>query len=353
MQIPGAAAHYLCETGYRTRVLSSPPKTRQTFRARIACSMNAIPFLLGASLALAQSTSSTPAAPGVSPVYSTDTVILVHSDLVLIPVTVTDHRGKTVSGLEKENFKLFENDAEQEIIHFASESAPASIGIVLDTSGSMRSKMSKAVDAVDRLLANANPDDEFFLVQFSTEARLVAPLTTRLDDIRRHMNGLRTTGTTALLDAVRTALTEMEHAQHQRKAIVIISDGDDNSSSWTVPELKTAVRSHDTVIYAIGIPGLPNERSECIPGHPCGAGLLREISRQTGGRMFELNRVEQLPEIAATIGGWLRHQYVLGYVPRRAERDGSYRSVQLKIDRPKGYPKFSAVWRQGYYAPKE
>jgi VWFA-related protein len=286
-------------------------------------------------------------------VYKSNAVIQVQSDLVLIPVTVTDPDGRTVSGLEKQHFSVFEDSTRQDIVQFGSEDAPASIGIVFDTSGSMRAKMAKAREAVNTLIEHANPEDEFFFVRFSTEARLTVPLTRSTDDIRRQVDMLRPNGTTALLDAVRIAIDEMEHARNSRKAIVIISDGEDNSSFWTVPELKKAVREHEIVIYSIGIPSLPGEGTDCMPGRHCGAALLKEISNQTGGHLFLVRQMEELPGIAATIGDWLRHQYVLGYVPSRAEKDGTYRKVEVKLDRPKGYPKMNAVWRQGYYAPKE
>jgi Ca-activated chloride channel family protein len=286
-------------------------------------------------------------------VYRSDAVILVHSDLVLIPVTVTDHRGKAISGLEKEDFTLFENAAPQQITHFAAEDAPGTIGIVFDTSGSMRPKMSKAIEAVNALLDQAHPEDEFFFVNFSSEARLTVPLTRRVEDVRNRLASLRATGTTALLDALRLAIAEMEHAHTSRKAIVIVSDGEDNSSLWTVAQVKRAVREREIVIYSIGLPSGSGERSQCQPGLPCGGALLRDISRQTGGRMFEVNRVEQLPSIASAIGGWLRHQYLLGYIPSNVEKDGAYRKIDLKIERPKGFPKMNAVWRHGYYAPKE
>jgi VWFA-related protein len=321
----------------------------------------------GAVFALSCTLLLSPAAPGQSSgsateanrtgapseVYRSNEVIHVHSDLVLIPVTVTDHNGRTVAGLEKEHFTLLEDSTRQDIIHFASEDVPASIGIVFDASGSMRSKIGKAREALNTLLNNANPDDEFFFVRFSTEARLTVPLTRRVDDIRSQMWSMRTNGTTALLDAVRLAIGEMEHARNMRKAIVIISDGEDNASLWTVPELKRAVREHEIVIYAIGLPALPGEGTDCIPGRRCGTPLLREISTQTGGHLFVVRHMDDLQGVAATIGEWLRHQYVLGYVPSRVEKDGTYRKVEVKLDRPKGYPKMTAVWRQGYYAPKE
>jgi VWFA-related protein len=291
--------------------------------------------------------------PAASPeVYRSDAVITVHSDLVLIPVTVTDHKGNNVAGLEKEHFKLFEDTTEQQIVHFAAEDAPASIGIVFDTSGSMELKLGKAREAVNTLLDNAHPDDEFFFVKFNTEARLTVPMTNRVEDIRSQVRELRTRGTTALLDAVRLAIAEMGRARNMRKAIVIISDGDDNASHWSVPELKTAVREHDIVMYTIGIRS-PGERSECQGAHLCGAALLRDIAGQTGGRSFEVAKIQQLPDIASKIGGWLRNQYVLGYVPNHLEKDGRYRKVELIVERPKGFPRLNAVWRQGYYAPKE
>jgi VWFA-related protein len=267
--------------------------------------------------------------------------------LVLIPVTVTDGSGRVVSGLEKEHFTIFENDARQEITHFGSEDAPVSIGIVFDASGSMEPKLSKARQAMNCLLDRANPDDEFFLVKFNSQARIVVPMTSQFGQIRAQASALEARGGTALLDGIRLAMAEMKRARYSRKALIIISDGEDNSSRWTVPELNAAVREQDVLIYAIGL--TDSEYSF----NNSGAALLRAIASQTGGRSFEVKKVKQLPDVTTTIGGWLRHQYVLGYEPIRSEKDGAYRKIDLKIARPKGYPRLHAVWRQGYFAPKE
>jgi len=280
-------------------------------------------------------------------VYRSDTTIRIHSDLVLIPVTVTDSSGKVVSGLAKEHFTIFEDDARQEITHFASEDAPVSIGIVFDTSGSMEPNLSKARQAVNCLLDGANPDDEFFLVRFSSQARMVVPMTSRFGQIRAQASRLEAGGSTALLDGIRLAMAEMRHARYSRKALIIISDGADNSSRWTIPELNAAVREQDVLIYAIALTAAEYRFVDS------GAALLKGIASQTGGRSFEVKKPKQLPDVTATIGGWLRQQYVLGYEPIRTERDGAYRKVDLKIVRPKGYPRLHAVWRQGYFAPKE
>jgi VWFA-related protein len=285
-------------------------------------------------------------------VYRSGTTISVHSDLVLIPVTVTDRSGKVVSGLDKDCFTLFENNTKQEITHFATEDAPISVGIVFDTSDSMQPRMRQAREAVYTLLDNANPSDEFLLVRFSTEARIVVPLTSQVDEIRSRVGSLHVSGTTALLDGVRLALAEMKHAQHDRKALVIISDGEDNASFWTSDQLKAAAREEDVLLYAIRI-GDSAETIYPMPTQQAGIALLKDITNQTGGRLFEVSKLKQLPEVAAKIGGWLRSQYILGYASNNSEKDGGYRRVELKIERPKGFPRLQAVWRKGYYAPKE
>jgi len=288
------------------------------------------------------------ASPGIP---KTNATIRVHSDLVLIPVTVTDRHGKAVSGLQKEHFSLFEDDAQQNITYFAAEDAPASIGIVFDGSESMGPKMRNAREAVNAFLASVNPDSEFFLVRFSSRARILVPMTRSPEEIRNAVENLEVSGATALLDGVHLAMTEMARARYPRKVIIIISDGEDNSSHWTVSDLKAAVREQDILIYAIAISS-PSP-SYASPLQQMGEALLKQIASQTGGCMFRVNRLQQLPEVTDKIGGWLRNQYMLGYVPNRSAPDGVYRRVQLKIARPHGFPRLHAVWREGYYAPKD
>ena len=286
--------------------------------------------------------------------YRSTTTIRVHSDLVLIPVTVTDGRGKTVAGLEKEHFTLYEDEAPQEITHFGTEDGPASIGLVLDTSQSMKPRLRKAREAVAALLNTANSQDEFFLVQFSTRPLLVVPMTAEREAIRNRVERLEANGSTALLDAVTLALMEMQNAHNARKAIVIISDGEDNSSSCSMGDFMERVRESDALLYAIGI--TDSAYSSQIwppPPKPAGSALLSEIANQTGGRLFEVNHLKQLPEIASRIGALLRNQYVLGYAPNNSEKNGRYHRVQVKLTKPKGFPRLHAVWRLGYYSPAE
>jgi Ca-activated chloride channel family protein len=278
--------------------------------------------------------------------------IRVSTDLVLIPVTVTDKLNRSVTGLEKEHFKLFEDKVEQVITHFASEDAPVAIGIVFDCSASMGDKLRQSREAVSALLKTANPEDEFFMVEFSDRAQVVVNLTQDSTAISNRLNLIQPRGRTALLDAIVVSLNEMRKAHNSRKALVIISDGGDNSSRYTVSEVKNQVREADVQIYAVGIiePFWGRGRS---PEELDGPRLLSEVAEQTGGRLFEVDNLNDLPDIASKVGSALRNQYVLGYSPSNVRRDGKYHRVRLKLMKPTGWPSLRASWRLGYYAPAQ
>src|SRR6266403_3237082 len=278
--------------------------------------------------------------------------IRVDTTVVLINVTVTDPLNRFVTGLEKENFKVFEDKGEQKIVHFASEDAPLSIGLVFDTSGSMGNKLTKSRQAVGEFFKTANPDDEFFLVQFNDRPELVHDFTTNIEDIQNRLTFTQAKGRTALLDAVYMALHKMKKAHKPRKALLIISDGGDNSSRYTESEIKNLVREADVQIYAIGIFEVMANRGR-TPEEMSGPSLLSEMAEQTGGRHFPVDNLNELPDVAAKIGMELRHQYLLGYTPTNQGRDGKYRRVQVKLVQPRGLPPLHATWRLGYYAPTQ
>ncbi len=278
--------------------------------------------------------------------------IRVDTTLVLIPVSVTDPMSRFVTGLDKENFKLAENGIEQEISQFSSEDAPLSIGLVFDTSGSMGSKLQKSREAVKQFLKTANPEDEFFLIQFNDRPEMVIPFTPDTEEIENRLMFTQAKGRTALLDGVYMAMNQMKKARNPRKAILIISDGGDNSSRYTESEVKNAVREADVQIYAIGIFEPIASRGR-TPEEFSGPTLLGELSEQTGGRRFEVGNLNELPDVAAKIGIELRNQYVLGYSPKNTVRDGKYRRVQVKLVKTTGLPQLKAMFRTGYYAPTE
>jgi VWFA-related protein len=278
--------------------------------------------------------------------------IRVESTLVLIPVTVTDPLNRFVTGLDRENFRLFEDKSEQKLTHFASEDAPLSVGLVFDTSGSMGNKLDKSRQAVSQFFKTANPEDEFFLIQFNDRPELVVDFTTRLEEIQNRLTFTQSKGRTALLDAVYMALHKMKKGKNPRKALLIISDGGDNSSRYTESEIKNLVREADVQIYAIGIYESMANRGR-TPEELSGPSLLTEIAEQTGGRQFSVENLNELPDVAAKIGIELRNQYILGYTPTNPERDGKYRRVQVKLVQPRGLPPLRAFWRLGYYAPTQ
>jgi len=278
--------------------------------------------------------------------------IRVDTNLVLIPVTVTDPFNRFVTGLEKENFKILEDRKEQVISQFSSEDAPLSVGVIFDCSGSMGKKLDSSRLAVAQFFKTANPEDEFFLVQFSDTADLVQPFTRNLEEIQNRLTFTQSKGRTALLDAVYLGLHEMKKGKNPRKALLVISDGGDNNSRYTEGEIKNLVKEADVQIYAIGIYESSGARGR-TPEEANGQSLLTEIAEQTGGRQYPVDNLSELPDIAGKIGVELRNQYVLGYAPQNMDHDGKYRRVQVKLVQPKGLPPLRAFFKQGYYAPQQ
>jgi Ca-activated chloride channel homolog len=273
----------------------------------------------------------------------------VETTLVEIPVTVTDPQNRFVLGLQKQDFKLFEDGVEQNVIHFSGEDAPLSVGLVFDESGSMDYKLRTSQAALGQFLKTLSPNDEAFLLEFSDTARLSVPFTSQTQQIQDALKAIRPGGLTAMLDAVNLALAEMKKAKNSRKAIVIISDGGDNNSKYTAQQIESLVREADVQMYAMGV-FEPTFSFGLSAEEVSGPKLLSEITAQTGGRAFAAALTSDLPSVASRIAVELRNQYVLGYYPKNQERDGKYRKVEVKVSKPAGIPDLNAHWRLGYYA---
>ena len=277
--------------------------------------------------------------------------IQVDVNLVLVTVTVTDPLNRLVTGLEKEHFRVFEDKQEQEVLHFSSEDVPISLGLVFDASGSMSNKIRKSRMAALEFFRSANPQDEFFLVDFNDRPRLVSDFTRRIEDIQDRLIFTAAKGRTALLDAIYMALNHMRHGVHQKKATLIISDGGDNNSRYSQNEIKSLVREADVQIYAIGIYNSYSARG--TPEEMAGPGLLTGLAESTGGRQFSVSNLNALPDVAAKIGLELRNQYVLGYVSANRDKDGKWRKIKVKLNPPRGLPPLHVYAKTGYYAPTE
>jgi VWFA-related protein len=275
-------------------------------------------------------------------------ILRVDSSLVLIPVHVTTEAGSSVAGLKKDDFALFEDGVQQTITHFAQDDAPVSVGVLLDISGSMKNKMAKASEAATEFFRFANPEDEFFLVEFNSRARLTVPFTRDWAGIAAQIAAAKPSGMTAMLDAIHLALGQMKHAANPRKALMVVSDGGDNFSRRSLRELKNTLIEADVQVFALGVfdgdytvKHSPEERK--------GPGLLDRVAEDTGGRTFPLVSLEKLPDIGVEIARELRNQYVLGYTPAGQASDGKFHRVDLKLTAPNG--ELRTYYRQGYYAP--
>lgn len=275
--------------------------------------------------------------------------IRVDVNLVLIPLIVTDPLNRLVTGLEKNEFFLYENGSQQQIKSFSSEDAPVSIGIIMDLSGSMSNKVVRARESIIEFLRTSNPQDEFFIIGFNDRPELIEDFTSSVDDIEARLQTVRAGRRTALLDAIYYGVNKMKQARYERKAILIVSDGGDNRSRYTENEVRNLVRESDTEMFAIGIfdayAATTEERN--------GPLLLHDMTEETGGQLFRVDDISDMTDIATKISAELRNQYVLGYKPSNTKRDGKWRKVKVKLVPPPGLPPLTVHARSGYYAPAQ
>ena len=263
-------------------------------------------------------------------------------ETVFVKISVTDPLNRYVTGLEKQHFKVYEDKVEQGITHFTQESAPISVGILFDISGSMKDNIHTARNSVVRFLESGNPDDEFFLVTFNQKTTLVQSFTHQSSNIQNQVSFSQPGGRTALYDAVYLGLEQIKNGKNDKKALILITDGEDNSSRYTASEVREFAKESDVQIYAIGEEGkLGYGRSE-----------IQNIVGLTGGRAFFPNNFNELDYYIDLIHAELRNQYIVGYAPSNKNRDGKWRRIKVKLEPPEGLPKLIVHAKEGYYAPK-
>jgi Ca-activated chloride channel family protein len=293
-------------------------------------------LLVGATLTLGAHEKLTPSAPAQAVPRT-----------VVLSVSVTDNKDRTFAGLGRESFTIDENDRPQEIASVARADEPVSIGIILDLSGSMRSKLNSARQAILRFIQASNPQDEFFVVGFADHVGLIQDFTNSTGSVQMALAAVGASGKTALFDGLDFGLTKMKGAKYGRKALLVVSDGADNHSNIGELKLHEQVRKADVEIYSIGIfdpyAPTPEERS--------GPQLLGELGEETGGRLFRVDNLAEMGDIAEKISTELRNQYVIGYRPGDPTLDGKWRKVKVKINPSPGLPRLNVHARTGYYAP--
>lgn len=269
-------------------------------------------------------------------------------DLVLVNATVTDPLNRYVTSLEEQHFRLYEDRVEQQIQHFSAEDVALSLGIIFDISGSMKNKASVARDAAATFLRTGSPEDEYFLVAFNSSAEVLQNFTTDISRLQNHLVFTQTSGMTALYDAVYLGLETLSDGINTKKALLMITDGEDNHSRYTFSNVREYVKESDVQIYSIGI--VDSYGSQLARGRS-GRANIDELAETTGGRSFFPNSVYELEDITTKIAVELKNQYVLGYISSNQETNGEWRDVDVRVEEPRGLPRLTVRARQGYYAP--
>jgi Ca-activated chloride channel family protein len=269
--------------------------------------------------------------------------------LALVNVSVIDAHDRPVTLLERDSFRVFEDNIEQEVVNFSSEDVPVSLGVIFDVSGSMANKFGYAKEAAAQFLKTANPDDEGFLIGFSAHADLLSPFTNNVEELQNRLLTVSPGGSTALLDGLYLGISEMRNARNAKRALLIISDGGDNHSRYRENDVRRLLREADTQVYAIGIFGPPTYHGRSLT-QPKGALLLAELAEPTGGHVFTADNPNELPQIAAKIGTELHSEYILGYRPSNKTRDARWRKIAVKVHSHDGLKHVSVHAKKGYYA---
>ncbi|MBV8729575.1 MAG: VWA domain-containing protein [Acidobacteriia bacterium] len=270
------------------------------------------------------------------------------ADLTLVPVIVTDEHGRNVRGLAKQNFRVFDGTEQRPIVAFSREDAPVSVGLIFDSSRSMRDKFKAARDAANRLFRQLNPEDEAFLVTVADRSVLRQDFTSNLGEVGDALTFVGPDGTTSLLDGIYLGLEHMKKAHNPRKALVVVSDGGENNSRFTFQELLEKAVESDTLVYTICLFQNPQSLEEMD-----GPNLLQNLAAKTGAMPFLSKNLNDFGGIMETIGVTLHNQYVLGYYPPDNAPSGKYRKIRVQLMVPPGMPPMQIYSRAEYYMPQK
>lgn len=274
--------------------------------------------------------------------------VITNTDLITFNVTVTDIYGRFVSGLGKNAFSIFDGKLPQEISHFSDEDAPVSVGILFDVSGSMSGdKVRRARDALSHFVQTSHDRDEYFLIGFNSRAQLLMDRTRDAQAVLDKLTFVQTKNNTALYDACYLGVERVQRGAHPKRALLLISDGQDNNSRYTFNELRRVLKESDVVLYAIGILGGSDAGSALGME---GQGIMDELAGVSGGKAFYPNSAAEMDDIFEQIALELRHQYSIGYRPANFVSDGKWHKIKVTISPPRGLPRLFPRYKEGYYA---
>jgi Ca-activated chloride channel homolog len=274
--------------------------------------------------------------------------IKVDVNLVVLHTTVLDDRGRFVEGLAQDNFRVYEDKVEQKLSVFKREDIPVSMGLVIDNSGSMRDKRPRVNEAALTLVQNSNPQDEAFVVNFNDDfyLDLDKDFSNSIPELKEALERIDARGSTALYDAIIGSIDHLKKGKKEKKVLLIVTDGEDNTSRNSLEKTIREIQKTDTVIYTIGLLSQESKRSAKNAKK-----ALTEIALASGGLAYFPENVEDVHSICEQVAHDIRHQYTLGYYPTNVAKDGSFRSVRVDVIPPHGKGKLVARTRNGYYAP--
>jgi Ca-activated chloride channel homolog len=289
-----------------------------------------------------------PPPPGQNAPDNKQGKISLNVNLVVLHTSVLDDRGKFVDGLSQDNFRVYEDKVEQKLSVFKREDIPVSMGLVIDNSGSMRDKRPRVNEAALTLVQSSNPSDEAFVVNFNDDfyLDLDKDFTNSIPELKEALERIDARGSTALYDAIIGSLDHLKKGSKEKKVLLIVTDGEDNTSRNTLEKTIKEIQKTDTVIYTIGLLGQENKKSAKSAKR-----ALTEIAAASGGVAYFPENVEDVHSICEQVAHDIRHQYTLAYYPSNTARDGSFRSVHVDVIPPRGHGKLVARTRNGYYAP--
>lgn len=284
---------------------------------------------------------------GATTIIGGDEQLIVNTDLITLNVTLTDLYGRFVTGLTKEAFTVHDDKEPQEITFFSDDDAPVSLGVIFDVSGSMgKDKIAKARDALKHFIETSHKGDEYFLIGFNHRSQVLMDKTRDSDALVTKLTFVQTKGQTALYDACYLGVEKVTRGTHPKRALLIISDGQDNSSRYTFNELRRNLKESDVLIYAIGI----SDKGDMNGLSVAGQAILDEIAGVSGGRAFFPDTAAEMNEIFERIAIELRHQYSIGYKPKNFVNNGKWHKVKVKVQPPRGLPKLYVRTKDGYFA---
>jgi Ca-activated chloride channel homolog len=280
-------------------------------------------------------------------------VIKANVDLVVLHATVDDDKGQFVGDLKQDNFRVFEDKVEQKISLFSREDIPVTMGLVIDNSGSMREKRSQVNEAALTFVKTSNPRDEAFVVNFNDEyyLDLNEDFTSDQKELNEALSRIDSRGSTALYDAIIGSLDHLKKGHRDKRVLLVITDGDDDASRKSFEYTVKVAEQSDAAIYAIGVFSEDDRKhSKGMVRHS--KKILAELATATGGLAYFPDNLEQVQSICAQVARDIRNQYELGYYPSNTAKDGSFRTVQVQVQPPKGRGKLAVRTRAGYYAQK-